>query len=248
MIRGIRGQPYIDLDPYLDIERLQSMHESICAGLAKSERIVGSYGDGVEKSQGILDMFEAEVQYKALPPDHPVKRHGNLLQHDKNALRYYLKLVWGVYSPNTSVYLRSTMGHHTKILAEACQWTRNVDHFPELLRFIHELLFESLGRIVFFIHEQYCPIATHADIRSDRRHNPHLNDFIWMRTRLDKSFFLYDTETGAKHPVHGYSAFFNDHDFHGGDPTPTTTFSIRVDGIFNQSFRKALGVDELTSY
>ena len=34
MIKGIGGTPYINLDPYLDIEKFRNLHEEICRGFA----------------------------------------------------------------------------------------------------------------------------------------------------------------------------------------------------------------------
>jgi hypothetical protein len=77
-------------------------------------------------------------------------------------------------------------------------------------------------------------------------HRDHLetsvcHDFIWFRTNLRKRFYMYNQSTQEKLYVESYSAWFDTvNQFHGSDAGTGLTFSIRVDGIFNEGFRKQI--------
>ena len=77
MIRGIAGQPYINLDPYLDVETVKSLHYKICKGIVQSKykkegNIVrpGGFGNAYELS--FKPTFLALEEYQALPDDHEI--------------------------------------------------------------------------------------------------------------------------------------------------------------------------------
>ena len=245
MIKGINNKPYLSLDSYIDIEEFKEMHEALCAGLAKSNRVQGSYGNGALKQSQHLDLWEARLRYFSLPESHPIRVNGRAVENNHAHLKFYLKLA---YAPNTSVYLRSELKHIRKAFAEDCRWEANAEHFPKLIPLIKKLPFKSLGRIIFFLHEHESEMLIHSDICEEQRYDPHRNEFIWIRSRLDKNFFIYDPESKEKKQVTSYAAFFNEHDFHGGDPTPQMTFSLRIDGFFTEEFREKIGIAHIDHY
>lgn len=248
MIKGIAGNAYLNLDSYLDLEPFKALHESICAGIARSKRIVGSYGDGALKPSGYFDLWDAVETYHSLSVDHPIRLQGKALEQDPGAFKCYLKLVLGAYAPSSSVYLKSYRRYTRKSYAQDCYWEDNAKFFPELINYINTLPFTEYGRVLFFLHEHNSDMLIHSDVREDRRYQPHRSEFLWLRTKLDKDFFIFDPDTNKKYPVESYSAFFNDHDFHGGRPTKMMTFSLRIDGFFTEEFREKIGIGRLSEY
>ena len=81
MIKGIGGKPYINLDPYLDIEGFKNLHPEMCKGFAQArehakEGTWMSPGFKFEDMSYILNwkpIYQAFAEYQALPDDHPIK-------------------------------------------------------------------------------------------------------------------------------------------------------------------------------
>jgi hypothetical protein len=83
------------------------------------------------------------------------------------------------------------------------------------------------------------PVSAHRDHDSvDLCH-----EFVWFRTNLDKPFYMLDPGRGEKRYVESYCAWFDTvNQFHGSDARDGLTFSIRVDGVFDDTFRRRIPV------
>ena len=69
------------------------------------------------------------------------------------------------------------------------------------------------------------------------------HEFIWFRSNLRKPFYMLNQHTNEKLYVASYSAWFDTvNQFHGTDACPGISFSIRVDGVFTDEFRKRIPV------
>lgn len=115
--------------------------------------------------------------------------------------------------------------------------TEDADEFSELMDFLSTLPFKKTGRILVIYDDGGREVPAHRD---------HLdtevcNEFIWLRTNMRKPFYMLDNATGTKKYVESYSAWFDAvNQYHGCDGTEGLTFSIRVDGIFTDSFRETI--------
>jgi hypothetical protein len=63
-----------------------------------------------------------------------------------------------------------------------------------------------------------------------------------------KTFYVYNEDTKEKHIVDSPAAFFNDLDMHGGEVCQSMTWSLRIDGVFSEEFRKKLEIDNIKIY
>jgi hypothetical protein len=117
------------------------------------------------------------------------------------------------------------------------QRTPEAAEFALLMDFIETLPFKATGRILIIFDNQGSEVPAHRDhLDSDVCH-----EFFWFRTSLKKPFYVYDPATGKKIYVRSYSAWFDTvNQFHGSDAAPGLAFSIRVDGIFDDAFRKQI--------
>ncbi|HEV2801657.1 MAG TPA: hypothetical protein VGW12_14380 [Pyrinomonadaceae bacterium] len=122
---------------------------------------------------------------------------------------------------------------------ELWQPTSATSEFALLMDFIATLPFKATGRMLIMYDDVQRPVPAHRDhTEQDLCH-----EFIWFRTNLRKPFFMLNHETGEKQYVESYSAWFDSvNQFHGTDPGEGITFSIRVDGIFSDEFRKRIPV------
>lgn len=109
--------------------------------------------------------------------------------------------------------------------------------FAPLMEFIATLPFAATGRMLIMYDPNGRAVSAHKDHDSaDLCH-----EFLWLRTNLRKPFYMLDPRTGARAYVAGYSAWFDTvNQFHGADASGDLSFSIRVDGVFDESFRSRI--------
>ena len=111
------------------------------------------------------------------------------------------------------------------------------EEFSELMEFIATLPFESTGRMLIIYDHSGKAVPAHRDHTS----TDVCHEFIWMRTNLDKPFYVINERTGERLYVESHSAWFDSvNQFHGSDPAGGLTFSIRVDGRFGEDFSRQI--------
>jgi hypothetical protein len=244
-MQGIRGQPYLSLDSFIDMDHFTSLEFDIMKGIALSKRYLATYGPSVDDPDVNLELTQVETLFNQsqLSPEIQFKAQEI---NDINSRRFFLKLATGCFAPASTVHLRRHVGPHSERgLRRASEEDENTRHFPSLMNFINTLPFEEFGRILFFVHEHRCPIPIHRD---GTCYKPHNHEFIYLRTNFNSKFFIFDKENKKRHYVDKKAIFFNERDFHGGDPSPRMTFSLRIDGRFNLALRKQLEIDHLDYY
>jgi hypothetical protein len=115
--------------------------------------------------------------------------------------------------------------------------TAATGEFSLLMDFISTLPFKATGRMLIMYDDTHRPVPAHRD--HDDTETCH--EFVWFRTNLDKPFYVLNHETGEKLYVNSHSAWFDSvNQFHGSDPRDGLSFSIRVDGIFTDDFRRRI--------
>jgi hypothetical protein len=244
-MRGVLGQPYIDLDEHLDIAALKGLEQELIEGIVRSGKDVGFYGQGLvlhEKEKGLHDFSYILARLNELPEDREKlrQRFPNPLQ-----LREYLALKYKAVTFGQVISIREpkTLGYDGISYAHTTELTSNAQYFPGLLKFIEALPMKEIGRVAIFLSPSNTGGRVHSDgIPSQRQRK--LHEFIWMRPNLDKRFFIYNSQAARKEHVRSHAAFFNSLDPHGSDAMPFQTFSLRVDGFFEDSLRNKLRLDE----
>ncbi|HEX8379451.1 MAG TPA: hypothetical protein VF619_02740, partial [Allosphingosinicella sp.] len=115
--------------------------------------------------------------------------------------------------------------------------SEEAEEFSELIDFIATLPFAATGRMLIIYDDSGRQVPAHRDHDSaDLCH-----EFIWMRTNFDKPFYMLDPETGKKVYVEGHSAWFDTvNQFHGADASGGLSWSIRIDGRFDEDFRRRI--------
>ena len=138
------------------------------------------------------------------------------------------------------IYLSKSTGEENYYdLDRTDLWERSeeAEHFPELMDFIATLPFQATGRMIIMYDDSGRAVSAHKDHDS-----PELcHEFIWFRTSLRKPFYMLNPETGEKVYVRSNAAWFDTvNQFHGADASGGLSFSIRVDGVFTDEFRKRI--------
>lgn len=111
------------------------------------------------------------------------------------------------------------------------------EEFAELMDFIATLPFEATARMLIMYDPDGRSVTAHRDHDSiDLCH-----EFVWLRTNLDKPFYVLNPETAEKLYIAGHAAWFDTvNQYHGADATGELAWSIRVDGRFTPEFRKRM--------
>jgi hypothetical protein len=121
-------------------------------------------------------------------------------------------------------------------LDDCDRWSpsREADEFSELMDFVTTLPFAATGRMLIMYDPAGLAVTAHRDHDSlDLCH-----EFLWLRTNLDKPFYLLNPDSGEKSYVAGHSAWFDTvNQYHGADATGELAWSIRIDGRFNDALR-----------
>jgi hypothetical protein len=121
--------------------------------------------------------------------------------------------------------------------AELWEPSPDAAEFAPLMEFIATLPFAATARMLIMYDASGRAVPAHRDHDSiDLCH-----EFIWFRTNLSKPFYMLDPDSGERAYVAGHAAWFDTvNQFHGADASGGLSFSIRVDGVFSDAFRRAI--------
>lgn len=242
---GINGKPWIDLDPYIDIKSLENQKAKICAALAASQQF--RYPSVVGAQQNLFDQREIELSdlVKKIISD-PLYEHAGLLKllGSIPKVTLFAKYMYDAVSLNDAIHLRSCANgnYANKHLASHCVDTPAFKYFKFLREWLNmQNIFSEYGRVVFFINEPGVQSVMHRDYPDgvSRKDN-----FVWLSLNGRKNFWVYDDVKDQKHNITSNSAIFDNADWHGSDPCKYTGWSLRIDGIFSESFLIRTGLKE----
>jgi len=103
-------------------------------------------------------------------------------------------------------------------------------------------VFKDIGRVIVFRNLRNVPVGIHRDycITSTEQK---LHSINFQFGRLDRPFFIYDEVTKERFYANGMRAYtFNDLDCHGLDAEDDNVYTVRVDGVFTDSFCQEQGL------
>jgi hypothetical protein len=120
---------------------------------------------------------------------------------------------------------------------ELWELTEAAAEFAPLMDFIATLPFAATARMLIMYDASGRAVSAHKDHDSIEL----CHEFVWFRTNLSKPFYMLDPATGERAYVAGHAAWFDTvNQFHGADASGGLSFSIRVDGVFSEEFRRAI--------
>lgn len=218
------GKSYLNLDAYVNIEQLIALHPYICLGIAKAEHTIGRYGP---------DILHANAKNFNNHIDNITIANNLTIAQRKVFNAYYAKI-----ATIKVIDIRRSANYVDIDSSDKTVFDKNAEYFPELLEFIKTLPFSEIGRIIIFISETNQETLAHRDVPKNYKRG----DFIWMSPQKDKKLYLYDEITNTKEYVTSHAAYFNVSDYHGVEAQPFPSYSIRVDGKFQDTFRKLVGL------
>ena len=138
------------------------------------------------------------------------------------------------------------------------QKTEESQFFPGVVSWVENLqaqnIIDRIGRVIFFLCDHNGKDFEHRDLDAKNGvfendyYTPHNNEFIHIRYRTKRGFYIWDPDTENKHYVNSHAGFWNDQDWHGGESSVEQEYGLRIDCKFTSEFRKKLGIDHLASY
>lgn len=253
-IHGLGGAPSVDLSAHIPTQDLESIHREICVALV---RLPTTYTGGFHASTGrlldagypesydygrlILDMEDWQREaYLALAPEQPhAEVNEALLSRVPNhRQKQFLKVALGAYFP-WQTYLRVFPGirdRGTLDLRGPHRMSRQVEGaLPRLLAWVESLPLESVDKLDILGLDPHQGAVIHRDWPTPPS-KP--SEFIHVTPQRNKRLFVYDPDSGTKHYCPALACTFNNFDYHGVEPGPTFSYSIRVEGTFDDSLRE----------
>jgi hypothetical protein len=269
MIKGINGNPYYNMEPYLDMDSFDNLQPEILRGFAEAREFAkeGTWmKPGFDQSNGSYSwnwkpIYKAIEEFHALPDTNPIKQTGMELYKDfknyrqRNKFTRYIKMALGAYDPYIYYFLWEEGSWDNRTAPR--KLTEEAEYFPNVVKWVEHLqgtVFEHIGRVIFFHCEHDGIPFEHRDLDAkngntdDQGYTPHRNEFIHIRPNTKKAFYLWDPESKNKTYLNTRAAWWNDQDWHGGERIMEQSYGLRIDGKFTEEFRKRIGVDHLDSY
>lgn len=249
MFRGILGKPWIDLSQLADFSGFNNIHPAICRSFALAKQLAPhgmleapeDYLNLKVYSERFKMLFQSYREFENLPEEHPIKIYGKDLED--NDLVTYLKFALGGYDLYT-FYVLCDYEDSWRTSPEMISKQPMADYFPEVIVWIHSLIdqkvFSHIGRALFFVQDSGGISFEHYDEYVDPECPELTSEFIHIRQTLDRPFYVRDRDTSEKIYIDSKVAYWNDQDFHGGDPVLIPTYSFRIDGVFTAEFRKKI--------
>lgn len=249
MLKGILGNPYIDLSNILDLSSFDKLHPEICRGFAIA-RHVAAFGS-IDVPEGFMNLSIYNNQFKplykaydellTLPEDNPIRVNGKDLVD--NELSTYLKFALGAYDLYSFYVLYDFKEGWRENTAVRGRQAAS-DYFPGVLEWIDTLIeqqvFSHIGRATFFVQEAGGISFEHHDPSVDPEKPDVPSEFIHLRPNTDRPFYVRDSETLEKFYINTRAGYWNDQDYHGGDTVSKPTYSFRIDGKFTDAFKEKI--------
>jgi hypothetical protein len=235
-------KPFIYLDEYITSVDWEKLHADVCYGLSQcpwDKKFVSS-GVHPEWSKNEITPYMVEIIKHVTDYEKTLfDKCSTIAEKIK-----FTQALLPVSHPFWTLCLRDNKriemtGVKNKAVGAECFWTDNVKFFPTLVKFIKTLPFDQIGRVIFFITESNNQTVPHYDYYGDPKGKLN-DDFIWFTTKPNsKSVYIMDGETKEKFYPDPSKQFvwFNEMDFHGTEPVPHFSFSIRVDGVFRSDIQ-----------
>lgn len=240
----IGNRLYIDLAEHVDLKDFDALHPEICRGIATARHLAFNglhtinLGTIHPHAQGFMvkPLYDVYSLWNSLSDDDPLKLAGKDLNY--NELTTYLKFAFGGYDLY-SLY---------KILDVNFQETGVGDigdHFPNLVKWIFSFktsgIFKSLYSATLMVIEASGIPWEHCD--PEPAMVGEIAEFIHIKTDLDRPFYMVDPNTNSRVYVnHTRVAWWDETDWHGGEPIDRPTYTIRINGRFSDEFKQKIGL------
>lgn len=238
---------FINLEDFIDLTEFDSLHLEICRGMATGQHLafhgLQTINPGTINPNGqgysVKPVYEAYSIWNSLPDTDPLKVAGKNLTF--NQLTSYLKFAFGSYDLY-SIYKILDVDFQQNGIGEI------ENHFPNLIKWI--LGFETAG-IFSFIHSANL-LSLEAGGIPWEHYDPEVtnetggkSEFIHIKTDLDRPFYMIDPKTLERVYMNTRVAWWDENDWHGGEPIQRPSYTLRINGSFSRNFKKTIGLSNI---
>jgi hypothetical protein len=168
-------------------------------------------------------------------PNYPYYKALNFLPRDCLMFNRYM----GRYQQmGQTLTLQKPLAHKPHKYAGECVDTDSTANFPLLMEWINRLpIFESIGRVNMFFNAPGEASATHRDQWAGYPDN-----YVLINLHPDrKQLFILDDQH-QEHVITSRACCFDNRNYHGSRGLHSYGWTLRVDGIFRQSWAESLGI------
>lgn len=238
-IKGVNGQIYIDLEPYLDLSALDEVTAETTYYLAKHRKFDVVTFSPTQEIPGEYMHIGAGTGGNVLNPSFS---RGMGTDLDLSSRKIYNSF-WQEHLPFEEVVrLRGLIQPATSFSMETFAGTVETKHaeaMPTTMDFVRSLPLKEIGWTTIFHTTPDQEVPPHRDYRNDIGMDV---QFIYINPLL-KPFYIMD-DYGERYMVNTRAAFFNLHDFHGMERNYKSCFSIRVNGLWSDELKEKTGLTE----
>jgi hypothetical protein len=244
---GRNRHPFVYLDDFIGDVDWKKLHDETSFGISQSHWHKKFVSSGVHKKwkekeitttfldlENSLDNEQLYLFKKLKTTDERIKFLTALKKTPHPFWLIFLR--WNKRTESTGVYNKS--------VAADCHWTEDAEHFPYLVEIIKQMPFDEIGRVILFMTEANNSTVPHFDVLNQKQREEKPNDdFLWFKTKENsKTIYVYDSDLELKYYPDQDKKFiwFNEMDYHGTDAVPHFSFSIRIDGKFNDQVKEKI--------
>ena len=226
-IMGIEGKTFIDFTSSNQVDFGQ-IDTEICLALATTTLDTYPIVSGVTPPElAISDLdakFESQIMYEYTGDREVIK---NLSPMER---RKYLMFKHGSCSPWFFI-LSVKPSLFADRMKDTQPWSTIADKMPSLKKCIEQLPFSEVGRVVIYGSWQESRVPCHRDTPPSTEYGHQIN----FNPGGYRPVYVYDSLNKVKHYLPEDYKFYsyNVSDYHGVDPMPKFTYTVRVDGTFN---------------
>lgn len=243
------GIPFQYLDEFCPVIDWEDLHNDTARGLSKAPWIKTAVSAGVHsdwKQHEMATYYKDADSYLTPKQLSIFKSLGTLEQRIK-----FLSMTTPMQHPFWLCFLRVNKKtedtyHENKAIADQCVDTPSIVYFPKLMSFIRKLPMKSVGRILIFMTEANNQTVPHFDASDqDQRARMGNADFVYFQPQAMvggacKRIFVMDENQNRQYPNPSKGlVWFNEMDYHGTEAAEVFSYSVRVEGVFNDIVRPA---------
>ena len=238
----IAGKPYLNLDSYLPLNKIPDIEDAVIESYdlinqncwQRTFKLDGSDNNcnwfGNRNAKTTKEYFEVEIRNKTVAPYWVL----DLTQSDKP-----LNIYDSFDTPQEYWDAITFRNDLSELWNPMIDWIKNLN------------CFDKIGRSSLLLTRPGIPIEYHRDTGqkdSEFIAKPHRQEFIWLNMTPEKTVYVLDEN---RNPIQFdcRAAFFNHNNWHGShESLPYWSFSFKIEGIFNQSFREQAGFGHINRY
>jgi hypothetical protein len=265
-MKGINGQPIVDMSRFLSYNEFKSLEPDILAGIAETKDMAfegiwvnlenhpASTNPQNWKTipEGLLDFLKDTQITPDSKPMQWYKDLGNI--ESRNKLTRFLKSKYGVYDPLTVFFLRSDVNFGGNTM-DHVDTNDIASYFPNTMQWVESLVgvvFTEVTKVLIFYVEHDGDTLEHTDlspnddltlpldkVHKDIDQQPH---FIHLRLDTSRGFYVFDPETKNKYFANSWACWFNSKEWHSATKSIAPGWSLRIDGPFTDAIKKELNL------